>query len=601
MEKYLNITRRQTLFFAVLFMSTLLAESPQVARAQTTAQLPETEHYTRKHISFYLEEPDFPLNGVLTQLFKDQLPRFDYHLISTQIGASLPTFLAQVQRHQREKAGELATSQRKEFSSPEQGQLKIGEKVVTWSETQQIAKAAFVFGSHWEFSPVYLTGPTLRREQENEKGEFKVDLPDNAYTQIEIVKKKKYNPKTKKEEEVEVRHLLYWEVGAGTDLSFQMAIYALNTEPAKHQLNWPYRWYIGNNYVVTHSDMAAARKLAPKPQEFDPLKSRDQAYLLKIRRFQAMLEVEPTETYMDQAVGKLKYDTGWFSSLSTRLKQEDAFKLKSEVVELYPPQDRAQASFGDKESAASLGIQTRDWLEQVEWVETEGVMQKKSLGLVRIRGFYQDDMLVQPVFVPRNLELGDTLQEDPHSRNNNLSILGGYYSFPGQLSGPSLSLDFSWATETLSAERFRQRIQEKAAQNPGRSELDLALEEATGWEWNYLVGLTIPANFEQVRLAEKFFFDLHLGLSLRRYERQWVYSLGLAPMLIVSSKSKENTAGGDTNSQEERETLPEAFGLKFLAGAGYAFGPNFSLGLQGSLMLAAPYGLGGEGQLQLFF
>ncbi len=601
MKKHKTDTHRHALWLSALFVVNLLTAGPLPAAAQTAPPLPETEHYARKHISFYLEEPDFPLNEVLTQLFKSQLPRFDYHLISTQIGTSLPTFLAQVQRHQREKAGELAATQRKEFSSQEQGELKIGEKVVTWSETQQIAKAAFVFGSHWEFSPVYLTGPTLRREQENEKGEFKVDLPDNAYTQIEIVKKKKYNPKTKKEEDIEVRQLLYWEVGAGTDLSFQMAVYALNTEPAKHQLNWPNRWYIGNNYVVTHSDMAAARKLAPKPQEFDPLKSRDQAYLLKIRRFQAMLEVEPTETYMDQAVGKLRYDTSWFSSLSTRLKQEDAFKLKSEVVELYPPQDRAKASFGAKESAATLGVRTRDWLEQIEWVETDGVMQKKNLGLVRIRGFYQDDMLVQPVFVPRNLELGDTLQEDPHSRNNNLAILGGYYSFPGKLSGPSLSLDFSWATETLSAESFHQRIRERAAQTPERSELALALEEATGWEWNYLVGVTLPADLEQFRLTSKIFLDLHLGLSLRRYERQWLYHLGVAPMLILSSKRKENTEAGDTNSQEERETLPEAFGLKFLAGAGYAFNPNLSLGLQGSLMLAAPYGLGGEGQLQLFF
>lgn len=601
MQKYLNITRKHSVCLTVLFSLTLLGIGPQTALAQTEKALPETEHYTRKHISFYLAEPDFPLNGVLTALFKSQLPRFDYHLISTQMGTSLPSFLAQVQRHQREKAGELAATQRKEFSTPEQGQLKIGDKIVTWSETQQIAQAAFVFGSHWEFSPVYLKGPTLHRVQENDKGEFKVALPDQAYTQIETVKKKKYNPKTKKEEEMDVRELLYWEVGAGTDLSFDMGVYELANEPARNSLNWKDRWYIGNQYVVTHQDMAAARKLSPKPQAFDPLKSRDQSYLLKIRRFQALLEVEPTETYMDQAVSQLSYDTSWFSSLSQRLKQEDAFKLKSEVVELYPNQDRAQASFGAKESAASLGIHTRDWLEQVEWVENNGVMQKKNLGLIRIRGFYQDDMLVQPVFVQRNLELGDTLQEDPHTRNSNLAILGGYYSFPGQLSGPSLSLDFSWATETLSAEAFRQRIREKAAQTPERTELALALEEATGWEWNYLVGVTLPVNLEQARLSEKFFFDLHLGLSLRRYERQWLYSVGLAPMVVFSNKSKEKTTETDSENQTERETLPEALGLKFLAGAGYAFGPHFALGLQGSLMLAAPYGLGGEGQLQLFF
>ncbi len=600
----------KTKILTALLIAGGLTLQPLPLWAQPAANLPETERYTRKHISFYLEEPTYPLNQVLIDKFRNQMPRFDYHLISTQMGANLPEFLAHVQRHQREKAGELAASDRKTFGSPEQGQLKVGEKVVTWSETQDIAKAAFVFGSHWHFSPVYLTGPRLISVEENEKGEFKhPELPADAYTQIRVVKKKKYNKKLKKDEEVDVRELLYWQVGAGTDLALKMGIFELAKEPAQLYFNWNDSWYIGNQYVVTNQDMAAAKKLAPKPQEFDPEKAKDQAYLLKIRRFQAMLTVEPSERYMDQAVNQLTWESGWFSSLSTQLKQKEAFILKSEVTEVYSAQDRARASFGEKESARFLGVKTRDWLEQVEWTEQDGVMSKKNLGFIRIRGFYQDDMLVQPVFVPRNLELGDSLQETPSARNGHLGVLGGYYSFPGNLSGPSLSFDVSWATETLSPDSFRQRIQEKIAQNPSRSELELALEESSSWEWNYLLGATLPVDLAKFGQTRKFFLDLHLGLNWRRYERQWVYNLGLAPMLIISNGSKaskastapDTTTTDSAENKEERETLPEAFGVKFLAGVGYAFNPNFSLELQGSLMLAAPYGLGGEAQFQLFF
>lgn len=585
---------------AMLFSPLLFPPLPLLAQPATP--LPETELYTRKHISFYLTEPDFPLNQVLIRQFTGKMPRFDYHLINTEMGENVQAFLAQVQRHQREKAGELAAAERKVFDSPEEGQLKIGEQIVTWSETQAIAKAAFVFGSHWHFSPVYLTGPTLHRIEENEKGQFQLpDLPGNAYSQIRTVKKKKYNKKTKKDEEVEVREFLYWEVGAGTDLSFQLGIYALDTEPAQHRFNWRDHWYIGNDYVVTHQDMAAARRLAPESASFDPQNKSDQAYLLQIPRFQALLAVEPAAAYMDQAVTEIQTHTTWFSNLSTRLKQEEAFKLKSEVVELYAAQDRTRSSFGEKESAFSLGSQTRDWLEQVEWVEVDGVMQKKSLGLVRIRGFYQDDLLVQPVFVPRNLELGDVLQEKTDSGHTHFATSGGYYTFPGQLSGPSLNLDLSWATETLSPEDFQQRIRERLAQNSNQTPLQAALEEATGWEWNYLIGLTFPANLAPGPLSGKFLLDLHLGLSLQRYERQWRYSLELAPMLLLSSQSKPKPPSDSSETTQELENRAEAVGLKFLGGIGYAFGPSFSLGLQGGLMLAAPYGLGGEGRLQLFF
>jgi hypothetical protein len=571
----------------------------QPVMAQPAINLPETEVYSRKYISFYLEEPDFSLNQVLINKFRGQMPRFDYHLIQSQIGGELLPFLSQVQRHQREKAGELAASNRKDFSQPEQGELKLGEKVVTWSETQQIAKAAFVFGSHWAFSPVYLKGPTMHIIEENEKGEFKhPTLPGDAYTRIRTVKKKKYNKKTKKDEETDVREFLYWEVGAGTDLSFGLKIFRLVSEPEQY-MKWSDSWYIGNNYVVTKADMSAARKHAPKPREFDPEKSHDQAYLLKTPRFQAMLEVEPATTYMDQAVGHISAHNGWFDSLCGHLKKDEAFKLKSEVVELYKPQDRAQASFGSRESADSLGVRTHDWLEQIEWVEQGGVLQKKSLGLVRIRGFYQDDMLVQPIFVPRDLELGDQLNEY-NSKNGSFGIAGGYYSFPGQLAGPSLNLNYSWVTETLSPYQFRQRILEKASQNKEKSELELTLAETTGWEWNYFAGATIPLDTRNYSETQKLFLDLHAGLLWRKYERQWNYSLGLAPMLVLSNKGVENSNATD-NSENTRETLPEAFGIKLLAGAGYAFGQNFALETQAGLMLAMPYGIGWLGQFQLLF
>jgi len=575
---------------------------PFSALAQTPNPLPETEHYTRKHISFFLEEPDFPLNQVVVDKFRAQMIRFDYHLISSQVGGDLLRFLSQVQRHQREKAGELAASNRKQFSSPEQGELRLGEKVVTWSETQQIAQAAFVFGTHWDFSPVYLKGPTMHVIQENEKGEFKhPDLPADAYTRIRTVKKKKYNQKTKKEEDIEVREFLYWEVGAGTDLSFLLRIFRLATEPEQY-LQWSNGWYIGNNYVVTREDMAAARKLAPKPRQFDPELSSDQNYLLKIRRFQAMLEVVPADRYMDQAVRELRFSNAWFGALSSVLKQDEAFKLKSEVVELFKPQDRAQASFGEKESAASLGVKTRDWLEQVEWVEEQGYRSKKSLGLVRIRGFYQDDFLVQPMFLARDLELGDRLDEYP-SKNWQINFAGGYYSFPGQLSGASLNLDLSWATGTLTPFQFQQRIQEKLALHPEKSERDLALEESLAWDWDYFGGVTLPLDFKTYGVSQKIFFDLHAGLLWRKYERQWHYSWGVAPMLVISSQKNENSssdASSDT-SGSERNTLPEAFGLKILAGAGYAFSRNFGLETQGGLMFALPYGVGWQAQLQLLF
>lgn len=382
---------------------TLLAVASLPAMAQSPAESAEIQRYSRKYISFFYPQ-NFPLNNKLAEAFQADFPRFDYHLASNALNLDLMQFLRQVQSLQRERAGELAAGRGQEDA-------RFGDTVVSWSETQRIAKAAYVFVPRWTFEKIELDGPYPSNSRK----------PESAA----------------------------WNLHAENRVKLEMGLYNLEGRQPQRYETVDNSWSVTRKDVMSipFSDIQAAAARASTPE--DPidlsksLSSSERERVFKALRQNAALnrlmqQVEAQNPYvymMNSAVKSIGYG-GVISSVQ-RL---EAFLIRAEVAEADMQRDRVKISLGEGESVSSLGIDRDASYKIMEYVQGED---PREIGWVKVRDRAEDHVFSQPIIVGRDFELGDQVVEYPKA-GFGINLRGGLSSNGDILGGGgALDLDFN--------------------------------------------------------------------------------------------------------------------------------------------------------------
>lgn len=547
-----------------LLLSTSLLILPTLPAVAQTPEVAETEYYQRKHISFFQRQKT-ALNHHLPTYLNKNFARFNYHLLDSTYPMDLANFLTSVKAYQQQIAGQAAANQSQE-------DIRFGDKVVTWSDTQQIMKSAFVFASHWDFTPIKLSKVTPKELSEDSKGKFKDDfLPSNAYTEIITEEETDSKTNTKKQ----VRKKRYWEVTAGSDLQLQVEIFDLSKSAPQKYEELRQAWDFEDTHYITRRDISEAERImrrspALRNHSFDISADRDQGYLLQIDRFVRIQRENPWDKYESRAVQELKESDGWASSIVFRLRNMDAFALKGQVGELNAQTDRFNVSFGDKESNASLDVSIRDsyriYESRMEGNQTRNV----EVGFAKIRGFQGGDVRMQPIITGRDPEPGDQIKETPKSEFNlDLSVgtLPFNYNNSVNLFNPAGFLSLEFATNATSYADVQRELAEK----------DSAQERA-----NYLRGFDTESNFLLGGAvgggSGHTFGDVHLGPIFRNFNRQLVFSWGFLFGWFMH-----------TGGNEDEFLTYNAFGLTPQVGVQWQATPEIQLALDAGLRLYYPF------------
>lgn len=368
----------QRLALTLIVSLILLWPGMPAAHAETASPSPKDvaiQHYQRKYISFFYPQ-DFPLNQALANAFSRDFPRFDYHLASTSAQMSLQEFLALTQTYQEQMAGQLAANQ--EIRDP-----RFGDKAITWSETQKIAHAAYVFVPHWTFSEIDIDGP----------------YPSDA-------KKPGQD----------------WYLNATTQVSLQLSILSLQEQKTQDDKTVRSSWNVSRDKVLRlrSSDIrAAAEQVGDKKHPIDlskSLSSSDRSKILralrKVHRIDSSIrQIEAQDPYvymMDSAVHSMSY--GWVIGDVRRL---PAFLIRAEVAAADMDQDQVDVVLSEGENSQTLGIKMDASYKIVENL-TDG-NKPREIGWLKVRQWQEAHLLSQAIIVKRDFELGDQVVEYPKS------------------------------------------------------------------------------------------------------------------------------------------------------------------------------------------
>lgn len=481
--------RRQIL--ACILSSCALAQLPLLpVLAQQDGQI---QHYQRKYISFFYPQ-DYPLNQALAKAFQNDFPRFDYHLASTSLQMDFGSFLRQTQAYTQQVAGDIAAG--KEIADQ-----RFGDKVVSWSETQQIAKSAYVFAPSWSMSEIEIDGP--------------------------------YPTKSSKPLEAD------WKVDAETDVGLEMEIWNLAGSP--NRLNTlENSWTVSKDavYTIPISEVLSATSRYNNGKEEDDqidlesMGSDDRKNLLKelrksyqINRALSSIENQDPYTYMmPSAVSSVGY-----GSVINEVQRMSEFLIRAEISDPNMQQDKVTIELGEGETAKSLGIGLDSGYKILEYVQ--GSKDPREVGYVKIRELNQSKLVSQPIIVGRDFELGDQVVEYPKA-GVGINLRGGviWQNSPNALTpGSSFS--------TLGG--------------GGGLDLDFNIGPAFGWSEFYFL---LSGGFNSgLGLLE-------IGLQKKWFMRQLVFQIGLRG---GGSFAENNSGGGvaGTVGLQWQATPDFAFGV----------------------------------------
>ncbi|MGV3526169.1 MAG: hypothetical protein ACO1RX_18260 [Candidatus Sericytochromatia bacterium] len=393
---------------ALSLMGSFLVFSSPIAAQEATLQ-----RYERQYISFFHPQ-DYPLNTALAEAFARDFPRFSYHVSETSLQMDLLKFLREARAYQAQRAGDLAAG--RESTDP-----RFDDKVVSWSDTEQIARAAWVFVPRWSFSEVTITGPTPSDSQNLEQE---------------------------------------WLLAAESDVALEMGLYSLQEDTPRLYETLDNSWTVTRDKVfrVSASEVreAIARANAQISDADDKIKFEDGlsssqretvlGYLRQQRHIdQALRQVEaqdPTVYMMRQARESIGY-----GGVIADVRRLEAFLIRAEISEPDMQRDRVGISLGGGENADSLGIGLDEGYKVLEYVAGGA---PREIGYVKIREQQGDRLISQPIIVGRDFELGDQVVEYPKA-GIGFNLRGGAHYFlnaplqqPSFLTGGGgLDLDFN--------------------------------------------------------------------------------------------------------------------------------------------------------------
>lgn len=392
----------------LLGLSALLLAAPSFTPPVAAAPDSQIQRYQRKYISFFYPQ-DYPLNEALANAFQRGFPRFDYHLISTSLSMSFDEFLDQTRAYQEKVAGDIAAG--REVKDP-----RFGDKVVSWSETQKIAKSAYVFVPVWKL------------------GEISIDGPYATDTSKPLA--------------------AAWKIDAKSDASVKMAIWNLAGNSPQKVKTISDSWTVTRNQALTipldqvilaaqQYNRTAATKDQIKLSE--SLSSTQREGLLKhlrenTRLNQQMSEIEEQDPYtymMPSAVKSIGY-----GSVIGSIQRMDEFLIRAEVDNPDMQKDRVSVKLGEGETAKSLGIGLDSGYKLVEYVKGES--KPREIGYMKIREIDKSTLFGQPIIVGRDFELGDQIVEYPKA-GFGINLRGGVNldgSFSKLGGGGGIDLDF---------------------------------------------------------------------------------------------------------------------------------------------------------------
>ncbi|HEY9842545.1 MAG TPA: hypothetical protein V6D23_18930 [Candidatus Obscuribacterales bacterium] len=491
----------QRILASLMVAAVALPTMTAPAWSQGDAQI---QHYQRKYISFFYPQ-DFPLNDALAKAFQTGFPRFDYHLASTSLHLDFATFLQQTRSYEQQVAGDIAAG--RTVADP-----RFGDKVVSWSETQQISKSAYVFVPVWDMDAVRIDGP----------------YPTKSDKPLEAA----------------------WTMHAVNNTSLNMQLWSLAGEPQRVK-DIDSSWTVtkDNAYILQLDQIiAAASRYNEGKSEDDKIdlqkslsEEQRKGLLAELRKNNtvnsALSRIEGQDPYQYMMADAVK-DVGYSGVIGT-VQRMPEFLIRAELDEPDMAHDRVTITLGEGETPQSLGISLDSGYKIVEYVK--GSNQTKEVGYVKVRELGDKDLISQPIIVGRDFELGDQVVEYPKS-GVGINLRGGVSMDPAfkglNGGGGALDLDFNIGPAL------------------GVSELYFSLSGG------YYLGGTPKVSSPTA--ASVGLGLVELGLQKKWFWRQLIFALGLRGG--ASFGENDNTGGGATALAGLHWQATPDFGLGFDAG-----------------------------------
>jgi hypothetical protein len=527
---------------SILFICALPLQTVALpVQAQPTEAAPLSE-FQRKYISLY-QQAQNPLDEFLSRYFQRELPRFDYVLQGLDTEVSLPDFLNTARLYQHEHAGELAAGQ-------EPPDLKLGEKVVTWSETQKLLNAAYVMAPQWQFSPIQIGGPEKSKEGEKWYLSFRSQMT----LQLPIYSLKQEGPK------VLEQYSQSWEIVKLLPID--------NIESLRERMLFE----LGSAPHPSDGKifLEELRKLSPFDQVFARLEQEDPGpAMMGIAAKALEAELQPgaqvgklTNQVLELALGQISLfgsDSGnkvnqllegvttlyKMQELVAKLRNHPDFAVKGQVMAHDLKGDRVTLSLPGGETPQSLGLKLDHGYKIVEYLGPD--KKASEIGFLKLRQLNEKDLLAEPIIAQRNFELGDQYLEYAKT-DFQVNFRGGI---------GSLTLD--------------PRLGPQDFQPEGSVEILYSLAPFLNWSETYLnlngsVGMLSQGQGNNSNSLVA--MTLEGGLSKRFHFRQWVFDLGFRMGQINGQLS-----------QGVRDLSQSNIGGTAFLGLAYQVNPDFILGL----------------------
>jgi hypothetical protein len=440
------------------------------------AQAADLEEYQRKYISFYQNRP-VSYDQYIVRGFQQELPRFDYQLLGTGGASNLLEFLNSVKTYQKENAGQLAANQ-------EGDNIKIGDKVVSWSDTKRIMESAYVFSTDWIWSDLDLGN--LRRKSKN-SSTWVIDLKSNLKMELDIFKLSGSEP------------TLYKSLNTSWNIS---------------------KTYELNNFddildLVKESTGGAvdADNVLVQPLIVEVIK--------KIPFYADLLEQDPETVLRTAAEARLSNNGS--TGLVTEIKRLNDFILKNQIDKADMAQDQVHVNLTGNETVKTLGVGLDNGFKIIEYRMQNGQEEPVEIGFAKVRKLENSHFELQPIIVGRDYETGDQMIEHPKSG------LGVGFSFG------TVPIGFAGQDQEQFVPQASLDIEYNLAEALDISELYFTFLGGIAMPQQAKSQATVPSGLQVATGASALPIDLEVGLMKRWYMRQLVFSLGLRGGLLAAS------------------------------------------------------------------
>lgn len=126
------------------------------------ANAEELKEYSRKYVSFFLEEENAKYEKLISEGLDLTLSRFDFKFMGKKSdGIKIESFLGAIKDYQKKNAGKIIEEKGKK-------DLKFGDVVLSLSDTKTIADSAYVFSPKFTFSEITVSKPYTKKENNQE-------------------------------------------------------------------------------------------------------------------------------------------------------------------------------------------------------------------------------------------------------------------------------------------------------------------------------------------------------------------------------------------------------------------------------------------------